>query len=67
MLQSCLLERSCISFTVWGFTTSTRWFRGVFPGEGSANIYTEEFEVKAAHEALRRDLALAAGVSRRRP
>jgi hypothetical protein len=39
-----------------------------FPGEGSANIYTENYEAKPAYEALRRDLTLAAGVHpRRRP
>ena len=66
MLQSCLLERSCISFTVWGFTDKYSWVPSVFPGEGSANLYTEQYEAKAAYEALRRDLALAAGVRPRR-
>jgi len=66
MLQSCLLERSCISFTVWGFTDKYSWVPGVFPGEGSANIYTEEYEAKAAYHALRRDLAVAGGVRPRR-
>ena len=64
MLQSCLLNRSCISFTVWGFTDKYSWVPGTFPGEGSANIYTEEYEAKAAYGALRRDLQLAAGVRR---
>jgi endo-1,4-beta-xylanase len=67
MLQSCLLERSCISFTVWGFTDKYSWVPATFPGEGSANIYTEKYEAKAAYEALRRDLALADGVRPRRP
>jgi endo-1,4-beta-xylanase len=66
MLQSCLLERSCISFTVWGFTDKYSWVPHTFPGEGSANLYTEQYEAKAAYEALRRDLALAAGVRPRR-
>jgi endo-1,4-beta-xylanase len=67
MLQSCLLERSCISFTVWGFTDKYSWVPTTFPGEGSANIYTETYEAKPAYEALRRDLALAAGGRLRRP
>ena len=64
MLQSCLLNPSCISFTVWGFTDKYSWVPQTFPGEGSANIYTEEYEAKAAYSALRRDLQLAAGVRR---
>ena len=62
MLQSCLLERSCISFTVWGFTDKYSWVPTTFPGQGSANLYTEQYKAKAAYESLRRDLALAAGV-----
>jgi len=66
MLQSCLLERSCVSFTVWGFTDKYSWVPATFPGEGSANIYTEQYEAKAAYDAMRRDLVLAAGVGPRR-
>ena len=66
MLQSCLLERSCISFAVWGFTDKYSWVPKTFPGEGSANLYTEQYEARAAYEAIRRDLRLAAGVRPRR-
>jgi endo-1,4-beta-xylanase len=59
MLQSCLLERSCISFTVWGFTDKYQWVPGVFAGEGAAAIYDENFVAKPAYDTLRRDLALA--------
>lgn len=59
MLQSRLLERRCVSFTVWGFTDKYSWVPNTFPGEGDANIYTEDYEAKAAYEALRRDLKLA--------
>ena len=66
MLESCLLERSCISFTVWGFTDRYSWVPSTFPGEGAANIYTEDYQPKPAYDALRRDFALAAGVKRHR-
>jgi endo-1,4-beta-xylanase len=59
MLQSCLLVRRCISFTVWGFTDKYQWVPGVFPGEGSAALYDENFQPKPAYEQVRRDLALA--------
>jgi endo-1,4-beta-xylanase len=63
MLESCLLERSCISYTVWGFTDKYSWVPSTFPGEGYANIYTEDYQ---ACDALRRDVALAAGIKRHR-
>jgi endo-1,4-beta-xylanase len=56
---SALLERSCTSFTVWGFTDTYTWVRKTFRGDGSANLHTEQYEAKGAYEALPRDLALA--------
>ena len=47
MLQSCLLERSCISFTVWGFTDKYSWIPGVFPGEGSGQPLRRELPAQA--------------------
>ncbi len=64
MLQSCLLERSCISFTVCGFTDKYSWIPGVFPGEGQANLYDENFQPKPAFEAVQHDLELAKGVKK---
>jgi endo-1,4-beta-xylanase len=59
MLQSCLLVRRCLSFTVWGFTDKYQWVPGVFPGEGSAALWDENFQPKPAYDQVRRDLALA--------
>jgi endo-1,4-beta-xylanase len=59
MLQSCLLVRRCISFTVWGFTDKYQWVPGTFPGEGSAALYDENFVPKPAYDQVRLDLALA--------
>ena len=59
MLESCLLERSCISYTVWGFTDRYQWVPGVFPLEGEAAILDADFNPKPAYDAVRRDLALA--------
>jgi endo-1,4-beta-xylanase len=64
MLQSCLLERSCISFTVWGFTDKYSWIPGVFPGEGQANLYDEDYQPKSAYAAVQRDLQLAKGIKK---
>jgi len=59
MLQSCLLVRSCISYTLWGFTDKYNWVPGVFKGEGYATPFDENFNPKPAYDTMRRDLALA--------
>jgi endo-1,4-beta-xylanase len=59
MLQSCLLVRSCISYTLWGFTDKYNWVPGVFKGEGYATPFDENFAPKPAYDTMRRDLALA--------
>ena len=59
MLQSCLLVRSCVSYTLWGFTDKYNWVPGVFPGEGYATPFDENFVPKPAYDTMRRDLALA--------
>jgi endo-1,4-beta-xylanase len=64
MLQSCLLEHSCISFTFWGFTDKYSWVPNTFPGEGQANIYDENYQPKPAYEAVQRDLQLAKGIKK---
>jgi endo-1,4-beta-xylanase len=59
MLESCLLVRRCISYTVWGFTDKYQWVPGVFEGQGAAALFDENYVPRPAYDALRRDLALA--------
>jgi len=59
MMESCLLTPRCVSYTVWGFTDKYQWVPGVFPGQGAAALYDENFVPRPAYDALRRDLALA--------
>jgi endo-1,4-beta-xylanase len=59
MLESCLLEPSAISFTVWGFTDRYQWVPQTFPGEGEAAIFDADYHPKPAYNSMRRDLALA--------
>jgi len=59
MMESCLLVRSCVSYTVWGFTDKYQWVPGVFEGQGAAALYDENYVARPAYDALRRDLALA--------
>jgi endo-1,4-beta-xylanase len=59
MLQSCLLVRSCISYTLWGFTDKYNWVPGAFQGQGEATPFDVNFNPKPAYDTMRRDLALA--------
>jgi endo-1,4-beta-xylanase len=59
MLQSCLLVRACISYTVWGFTDRYQWVPKTFPGQGAAAVFDENYNPRPAFDTLRRDLALA--------
>jgi endo-1,4-beta-xylanase len=59
MLQSCLLVRSCISYTLWGFTDKYNWVPYTFKGQGEATPFDANFKPKPAYDTMRRDLALA--------
>jgi endo-1,4-beta-xylanase len=65
MLLACLEVRSCISFTVWGFSDFDSWVPGFFTGEGYATIYDVNLNPKDAYTALQQDLRLANGAPRR--
>jgi endo-1,4-beta-xylanase len=65
MLQSCLLVKACISFTVWGFADAESWVPGTFKGEGDATIYDVNLNKKPQYTALQQTLALAPGAPRR--
>ena len=60
LLQGCLLTARCTDFTVWGFSDTYSWVPNVFTGEGSANLFDENYGPKPAYTALRQDLVLAA-------
>jgi endo-1,4-beta-xylanase len=60
MLKACLMVRSCISFTVWGFGDADSWVPGFFTGEGYAGIYDVNLQPKAAYFTMQDDLELGA-------
>ncbi len=66
MLKACLMVRSCISFTVWGFGDADSWVPGFFTGEGYAGIYDVNLQPKAAYSTLQDDLKLGAHGAPRR-
>jgi endo-1,4-beta-xylanase len=66
LLSSCLAERSCISFTTWGFTDKYSWVPYTFEGQGAALYLDENFQPKPAYEAMRNDLLLTEKVRGKR-
>jgi len=67
MLQACLNVTACSSFTVWGFPDANSWVPGVFPGEGWATIFEDDFTPKPAFTAMLQSLTDATpGTSPRR-
>jgi endo-1,4-beta-xylanase len=57
LLQTCLLLKRCVMFTVWGFTDKYSWVPGVFPEEGAATLYDENFAPKPAYREVQAVLA----------
>ncbi|WP_426324219.1 endo-1,4-beta-xylanase [Microbacterium sp. E-13] len=52
MLEACLNVPACSSFTVWGFPDANSWVPAVFPGEGWATIFEDDFAPKPAFAAM---------------
>ncbi|MBN1172129.1 MAG: endo-1,4-beta-xylanase [Micromonosporaceae bacterium] len=60
LLQACLSNRHCLSFTVWGFTDKYSWIPNWSEDkEGLANIYDENYQPKRAYNMMRADLAFS--------
>lgn len=60
-MKACLAVRSCLSYTVWGFSDNHSWVPGWFddPPEGLATIYDENYQPKRAYQELKSDLIFA--------
>lgn len=52
LLQACLNVKACSSFTVWGFPDANSWVPDVFPGEGWATIFEDDYSPKPAFDAM---------------
>ncbi|RLP86428.1 endo-1,4-beta-xylanase [Micromonospora sp. CV4] len=61
LMKACLAVRSCLSYTVWGFTDRHSWVPGWFnePPQGMATIYDENYQPKRAYHELKSDLIFA--------
>jgi endo-1,4-beta-xylanase len=64
LLQGCLANRHCLSFTVWGFTDKHSWiptwdFGSGKGAEGMATLYDEKYQPKRALNTVKADLFYA--------
>ncbi len=64
LLQGCLANRHCLSFTFWGFTDKHSWiptwdFGAGKGAEGMATLYDESYRPKRALNTIKADLLYA--------
>ncbi|WP_105565709.1 endo-1,4-beta-xylanase [Microbacterium halophytorum] len=59
MLDSCIAESSCDSFTVWGASDQYSWVPVTFEGQGSATPWTGALERKSAYCTLQEGLVVS--------
>ncbi|KAK5172794.1 uncharacterized protein LTR77_002914 [Saxophila tyrrhenica] len=53
---SCLAVERCVGMTIWGISDKYSWIPGVFPGEGAANLWDEDFKKKPAYYGFLRGI-----------
>lgn len=47
--KSCMAVKRCIGMTVWGISDKYSWIPGVFPSEGAALLWDENYNKKPAY------------------
>ncbi|PSL55800.1 endo-1,4-beta-xylanase (glycosyl hydrolase family 10) [Saccharothrix carnea] len=52
VVNACLAVTRCVGITVWDFSDGHSWIPSVFPGEGAALIYDENFAKKPSYWAV---------------
>ncbi|KAF1943485.1 endo-1,4-beta-xylanase precursor [Clathrospora elynae] len=50
--QSCINVNRCIGITIWGVSDKYSWVPSTFSGEGSALLWTDNFQKKPAYTAF---------------
>jgi endo-1,4-beta-xylanase len=50
--QACLAVDRCVGITIWDFSDAHSWIPSVFPGEGAALIYDEDYQKKPSYWAV---------------
>ncbi|MGY1455600.1 endo-1,4-beta-xylanase [Streptomyces sp. SS8] len=52
VVEACLAVSRCVGITVWDYTDKYSWVPSVFPGEGAALPWDEDFAKKPAYHAI---------------
>jgi endo-1,4-beta-xylanase len=52
VVKACLAVARCVGITTWDFSDKTSWVPSVFPGQGAALYYDENFQKKPAYYAI---------------
>ncbi len=52
VVEACLAVSRCVGITVWDYTDKYSWVPSVFPGEGAALPWDENFAKKPAYHAI---------------
>lgn len=52
VVGACLAVDRCVGVTIWDFSDGHSWIPGVFPGEGAALIYDEDYEKKPSYHSV---------------
>jgi endo-1,4-beta-xylanase len=50
--KSCINVKRCIGMTVWGISDKYSWIPGVFPAEGAALLWDENYNKKPAYKGF---------------
>jgi endo-1,4-beta-xylanase len=52
VVAACVAVSRCRGVTAWGITDKYSWIPGVFPGQGAALIWDENYAAKPAYQAV---------------
>ncbi len=52
VVENCLAVTRCQGVTVWGITDKYSWIPGVFPGQGAALLWDDNYQAKPAYAAV---------------
>lgn len=50
--EACLAVDRCVGITIWDFSDAHSWIPSVFPGQGAALIYDEDYRKKPSYWAV---------------
>ncbi|WP_353387890.1 endo-1,4-beta-xylanase [Thermobispora bispora] len=52
VVRACLAVSKCVGVTVWGVTDKYSWVPDVFPGEGAALLFDDNYNPKPAYDGV---------------